>query len=249
MSNQATASANHATNPREFPMTSQESFKKRIRTRMAKTGEKYAAARRALLTDPNPTDPTGSAWVSQPPHSEQAIQEGTGRSWNQWVAAIDAGPGRGASHTEIAAWVNANSDVGGWWAQGVTVGYERITGMRLPGQMPDGTFTAARSRTLAISPDALRTLVEDDDSRAALLSDVLATRVSKAGVKAPRFRLTDRADGADLGMLQFTFDGAATKTKFTVTHEKLPNIQGVEAWKEFWTQWLDALESEISAAT
>lgn len=187
-------------------------------------------------------------WAAQPPHSSEAIREGTGRSWSQWVELIDAGPGRGASHTDIAAWVNANSDVGSWWAQGVTVGYERITGMRLPGQMPNGTFTTARSRTLPVSPDALRRMVEDDDSRNALLPTVVATRTSKAGVKAPRFRLTDRADGTDLGVLQFMFDGAAAKTKLTVTHEKLPSIQAVEEWKDFWAQWLDALETRDGAA-
>ena len=44
-------------------MTTQEAFKKRVRTRMAKTGEKYAAARRQLLT---PTVSPPSAWAANP---------------------------------------------------------------------------------------------------------------------------------------------------------------------------------------
>lgn len=227
-------------------MTTQEAFKKRIRARMAKTGEKYSAARRALLTDPVTTNVTNSAWASQPPHSEQAIQAGTGRSWDQWVSAIDAGPGRNATHTEIAAWVNASTDISGWWAQGVTVGYERITGKRLPGQMSDGTFTTSRSRTLAIDTASLRALIEEDDSRATLLPEVTATRTSRPGVKTPRYTLTDTADGTKLGTVQFGFDSLKDKTRLTVAHSALPSQDAADAWKDYWKEWLDVLTTHVS---
>src|SRR5699024_36581 len=123
-------------------MTTQENFKKRIRERMTKTGEKYSAARRALIEQAE----GAGAWVSQPEASEAAIRENTGRGWDEWVALIDAGPGREAGHTAIATWVRDEHGVGPWWAQSVTVGYERITGIRLPGEMTDGTFTISRTR-------------------------------------------------------------------------------------------------------
>ena len=40
--------------------------------------------------------------------------------------------------------------VPGWWAQTVTVGYERIKGLRAVGQRRDGTFEANKSRTFAV---------------------------------------------------------------------------------------------------
>ena len=43
------------------------------------------------------------------------------------------------SHTEIAAMVNKTWKVDGWWSQTVTVGYERIKGLRARGQRRDGT--------------------------------------------------------------------------------------------------------------
>lgn len=70
-------------------MTTQESFKKRIRARMAKTGERYSAARRALIEQTQGP----AAWVSQPEASEEAIRKNTGRGWEEWVALLDAGPG------------------------------------------------------------------------------------------------------------------------------------------------------------
>ncbi|WP_144276326.1 hypothetical protein [Demequina sp. NBRC 110053] len=230
-------------------MTTQESFKKRVRARMSATGERYAAARRALVAQ---KAPTGDGWAAQPEHTDAAIKMATGSSWDEWVARIDAGPGRTASHTEIAAWVNEHSDIGGWWAQGVTVGYERITGMRLPGQMPDGTFTVSRSRTVAVPPGQLRELLEDDESRAALLPGLTATRASKTGVKSPRFALVDSADadggdgsGEGLGRVQFAFGAAAKGTKLTVTHEKLETYAATGPWKEFWSDWLATLAASL----
>ncbi|MFW2513717.1 DUF4287 domain-containing protein [Demequina sp. SO4-13] len=223
-------------------MTTQESFKKRVRTRMAKTGEKYSAARRALLPPPSSAN-ASAGWVSQPESTDEQVSKATGRTWDEWVAVIDAGPGRDATHTEIAAWLNEHTDIGGWWAQGVTVGYERITGKRLPGQMPDGTFTISRSRTIATPPDALKALIEDDQSRAALLPDVVATRTSKPGVKSPRYALTDAKDGAALGSVLFNFDRATTGTRLTVSHERIATYAATEPWKEFWAQWLTELAS------
>ncbi|WP_084106725.1 hypothetical protein [Demequina sp. NBRC 110056] len=210
---------------------------------MASLAELYRAARTAEDAEPAPT---AEGWAAEPEHSDAAILKATGLTWDAWVARIDSGPGRSASHTEIAAWVGANSDIGGWWSQGVTVGYERITGMRLPGQMPDGTFTVSRSRTFPASPDAVRALLEDDAARGQALPHVTATRSSKPGVKAPRFALADASDGASLGTLQLAFDPAAKGTKVTVTHEKLPSFAATGPWKDFWAAWLAAVEETVA---
>src|SRR5688572_16898232 len=106
-------------------MTTQESFKRRVRARMAKTGEKYGAARRTLIAQAERSP--SRAWVADPDASDESIRANTGHGWDEWLALIDAGPGREAGHTAIATWVREENDVDGWWAQSVTVGYERIT--------------------------------------------------------------------------------------------------------------------------
>ncbi|GFZ89067.1 DUF4287 domain-containing protein [Nesterenkonia alkaliphila] len=220
-------------------MTAQESLKK-IRARMVKTGERYTAARAALLAAPEPI-PNGSDWVSAPPHSDTVIRENTGHSWNEWVALIDAGPGREAGHTAIAAWVVAEHGVGGWWAQGVTVGYERITGLRLPGQMPDGTFTVSKTKKLDLDSTEFRELLNNDAARADLLPGLTSAARSKPGTKAPRFAIADAVSGEDLGILQFRVESASSGAKLVVTHEKLPDIQSAEVWKQYWADWLEDL--------
>ncbi|SKC66832.1 hypothetical protein [Krasilnikoviella flava] len=221
-------------------MTTQESFKKRVRARMVATGERYGAARRTLLAQASPSDaPAARAWASEPDLSDDTIRASTGRAWDEWVALVDAGPGRDAGHTAIAAWVGEHPGVSGWWAQSVTVGYERITGLRVPGQRPDGTFSVSRSRLLDLDPAELRALLDDDGDRADLVPGLVLAPRSRAGVKSPRFRVSD-ADG-EHGVVMFSLDPAGSRLRLTVTHERLGSATGAEQWREFWSEWLAAL--------
>lgn len=221
-------------------MTTHEAFKKRVRERMAKTGERYGAARRALLAAAAQPNPSG--WAAMPQHSDEQVRAKTGRGWNEWVAAIDAGPGRASGHTAIAAWL-VGEGIDAWWAQGVTVGFERITGLRMPGQMPDGTFTVSRSRVIALPPAELRALLLDDAARNDLLPDFTVTLLSRPDAKAPRFAFA--RGGEALGQVSFATDEAsAARTRLTVTHAKLPTFDEGELWKEFWSEWLEALAIE-----
>jgi hypothetical protein len=215
-------------------MTTQEKFKKRVRARMTRTGEKYGAARRALLT----TGPD-RGWVSHPDVSDDRIRENTGRGWDEWVAVIDAGPGRDAGHTAIAAWVGEHHEFSGWWAQSVTVGYERITGLRVPGQRPDGTFSISRSRTLDLEPEEFRALLLDDAARADLVPGLGLTPRSRAGVRSPRFAVAD--DAGPRGSLLVSLDPQGSRLKVTVTHERIASAGEAEQWKAYWAEWLAAL--------
>ncbi|WP_277213735.1 DUF4287 domain-containing protein [Isoptericola croceus] len=230
-------------------MTSHESFKRRVRERMSRTGERYAAARRALLPAPPPSD-AAPGWVSRPEASDATIKKNTGHGWDEWVSIIDDGPGRSAGHTEIAAWVAEHHDVSGWWAQSVTVGYERITGIRLPGQMPDGTFTVSRSRTLDVDPETVRALLLDDGDRAALVPGLTLTLRSRPGVKQPRFSVAEvgAQDPAEHGVLMVSTDPVGQRTRMTLTHERLASPAAAEHWRGYWGEWLAALAaSEVAA--
>jgi hypothetical protein len=215
-------------------MTKQASFKRRIRERMEKTGERYAAARRALLPAPQP--PGSRVWVSPPEFSEEVILANTGKSWEEWCTHIEAWPGHGDGHTAIAKFLHETTDLNGWWSQGVTVGYERITGIRLPHQMADGTFTASKSRTVDIDPAELRALIVSTEGRADLFQGVATELRSRATSKALRIAF-------DPGSVLFSFDPTKDgRTKLTVTHERLATYDEVERWKFYWSEWLDAVE-------
>lgn len=222
-------------------MTTQESFKKRIRARMQRTGEKYNAARRALIEQAQRRQHAvdgARTWAADPEMSDEAIAEATGRGWDAWVELIEVDPVADQGHTAVAAWIQSAHGVDGWWAQAVTVGWERITGRRLPHQMADGTFTANKSRTLDIDADQLRSLLLDADGREALFPAHEPELRSRPDAKALRLGL---GQGVAVIAIDPRGDG---RTTVSVGHEKLPTLEDVELWKEFWADWLDALAED-----
>ncbi|HEU5041080.1 MAG TPA: hypothetical protein VFT84_09685, partial [Gemmatimonadales bacterium] len=82
--------------------------------------------------------------------SEAAIKAATGCDWARWVRALDREGAQAWPHREIAAHVHQRHEVSSWWAQSVTVGYERIKGLRAIGQRRGGSYEANKSRTIAV---------------------------------------------------------------------------------------------------
>ena len=110
-------------------MTQQKTFKRRVRARMAKTGESYTAARRQLLPDAPPAEP-----AFEPTVAEERVIETTGHGWDHWFAALDEWGAREQRHTEIARWLRDEHGVPGWYSQSISVSYERARGMRAVGR-------------------------------------------------------------------------------------------------------------------
>jgi hypothetical protein len=230
-------------------MTTQESFKRRVRARMAKTGERYGAARRSMLAGADAraeaqrlpesgSDAAASTpphpWAANPEVTDAALVLATGRGWDGWCAFIDADPGPAAGHTAIAARLVERHGIDGWWAQTITVGYERIRGLRAPYQMADGTFTAARTRTVPVDPDELRDALRD--AHADLFPGLETEMRSRAGAKRIRVAIGP-------GVAEFTIDPAAGgRARVSIAHAKLPTAEAAEAWRAYWAEWLAALD-------
>jgi hypothetical protein len=210
-------------------MTRQESFKRRIRARMGTTGEKYTAARRSLIQQAG-----GRAWAAQPELADESVNEATGRGWDEWCDLIDAWPGHADGHSQVAAWLREVHGVDGWWAQTVTVGWERITGRRLPHQRPDGTFNVSKSRTMTIDVNELRSLlIEDRDDLFPGFSTELRSKPTSKSLLV----------GMDDGTALFSFDALPDgRTRVTVSHEKLDQPDHVEEWRGYWDAWLAAID-------
>ncbi|MDJ0771404.1 MAG: hypothetical protein QNJ12_21640 [Ilumatobacter sp.] len=217
-------------------MTQQESFKKRVRARMATTGERYASARRSLLDGERAAG--GPVWMSEPEMNDERVRAATGRGWDERCDLIDAWPGHTGGHAAVATHVHDRYDVTYWWAQAITGGWERITGRRLPNQMADGTFTAGKSKTVPVAADELRALLFDADARSDLFPGHDTELRSKPTSKAVRIAI---GPGSALFTIEPKADG---RTKVTVSHERLTTVDELPAWKFFWGEWLDALSDE-----
>lgn len=93
--------------------------------------------------------------------SDEKLREATGRSRQEWHDILGAAGAEDWGHTAIARWLVADQGVDGWWAQGITVGYEHARGSRQPGQQPDGTFAVSATKTVrAPKAAALQAIIE-----------------------------------------------------------------------------------------
>ncbi len=202
---------------------------------MARTGERYAAARRILLEQAQRR--TGRTWHADPEIDDEGIRKATGRGWNALCDLVDSWPGHSQGHTAIAQWLVDQHGVGAWWAQSVTVGWERITGVRKPHQMADGSFTAGKSRTINCDAAALRAMLLDAAARADLFPGHVSTLKSKPASKSIRLAIGE-------GVAQFDLEPKDEgRMKVTVSHVKLPTSDAVEQWKFYWSEWLEAIDA------
>ncbi|MDN5569786.1 MAG: hypothetical protein L0G22_00770 [Propionibacteriaceae bacterium] len=78
-----------------------------------------------------------------------ALRAATGRDHEGWRNLLTAAGALGWDHRSMARYLVDEHGLDGWWAQGVTVDFEQARKGRLPGQQADGTFTVARTATVA----------------------------------------------------------------------------------------------------
>lgn len=95
-----------------------------------------------------------------PQVSDEAVAEATGRTFPEWFKLLDKAEAVTWSHAERAAWLAARG-VDEWWAQSVTVEYERARGLRALGQRMDGTYEASLQRTLQAGPARIEALLRE----------------------------------------------------------------------------------------
>ncbi|WP_430501573.1 hypothetical protein ACQRWP_08405 [Micromonospora trifolii] len=233
-------------------MTTQRSFKARVRARMEKTGESYTTARRHLIktvepttasiaaSPPAPTEPTATAAAAQTERiADDLISARTGRGWAEWFALLDAASATEWTHTRIARHLATEHEVPGWWAQTITVGYEQARGLRAPGQRRGGGFEASASRTVAVPALRLFEAFADETARARWLPDV-EVRVRTA--TAPRSFRADWAGGPTRIVVGIDAVGES-KARVNVLHEKLTAAEQAAELKVYWRDRLAALKA------
>lgn len=241
-------------------MPIEKDFKRLVRRRMQKTGESYTAARTQLVRarrDGAPTHDTTPAAVAAPPPStkprretidyaalagmsDAAIEKATGCRWEKWVKSLDWVEAHTWPHREIAAHVHDKYAVSGWWSQAVTVGYERIRGLRAIGQRRGGGFEASKSRTFAVAAITLFAAFADARRRARWLPGV---KLTVRTATPPRSIRMSWPDGTAV-QAWFTAKGAG-KCAVAIQHTKLADRDAVERAKAFWSERLEALSSVV----
>jgi uncharacterized protein YndB with AHSA1/START domain len=218
-------------------MPLQKDLKRLIRSRMQKTGEAYTAARLQVLkkTEPAPApDDTGRAGMS-----DDAVRKQTGRTWAEWVRVLDAAGAAKMPHRDIAKHVSSLG-VPDWWCQMVTVGYERIRGLRDRGQRRGGGYEASKSRTFNVPVQTLFKAFTDARTRTRWLPVKITVR---SATPPKRMRIIwDDDTSVQLGFLS---KGPA-KSAVAVQHGKLRDRSAVDATKKAWGEYFDRLRALLT---
>jgi hypothetical protein len=165
------------------------------------------------------------------------VRVATGRTWDAWFSLIDRWGGRERKHKAVAAFLVEEHEVPGWWAQSITVWYERERGLRLKHQQADG-FTIYASKTVAVPVDVLFDAFVDARKRRKWLTDgTMRLRTAQANHGA-RFNW---GDGTTRVVASFESKGAS-KSVVAVAHEKLADPDDAEVAKAAWRERLSRLK-------
>jgi hypothetical protein len=216
-------------------MPKQKDLKRIVRARMQKTGESYTAARLHLVRRKETPPPDYAALAGM---SDAPLKKQTGKDWAEWVKTLDAVNAAEKPHREIARLVSSLG-VREWWSQTVTVGYERIRGLRAIGQRRGGGFEANKSKTFAVPVERLFEAFADPKQRAKWLPGV---KVKSATTNKRMRVMWDDGSPVELGF----YSKANGKSYVSVQHSKLPDKPAADRMKAIWEERLEAL-SELLA--
>ncbi len=120
--------------------------------------------------------------------SDDTVEAKTGKTWPQWLAVLDKAGARKMNHKEIVAHLSEHHpEVGGWWTQMVTVGYEQARGLREKHQKPEG-YEISSSKTVAVPIESLYRAWEDPKIRGRWLKE--KTLVIRKATPSKSMRIT-----------------------------------------------------------
>lgn len=175
---------------------------------------------------------------------DAALLQRTGRRRHEWHDLLDDAGAMQWPHARIARWLADEHDVDGWWAQGLTVGYEQARGLRLPGQRPDGTFEAGVSVTLPLPAAAATAWCTDPDLVTRWLDVVPEVRGATEGTSV-RWTWTD-GSRVHVGLTALPDSSSGPRCRLAVTHRGLASADAVPAIKAAWSERLQRLRAEVA---
>ena len=246
-------------------MTRARALKQVIRARAAKTGERYTTARRHVMASLavktsvalKPGGSVARTDVPQPRASKGGVsdaksRERTGHSLDHWFTVLDRFGGVEKGHTASARHLHDAHDVPGWYAQGITVAYERARGVRTVNQRCDGEYEVSVSKVLTASTaDVVKALTDArlrrrwtkgvDAQLATALSTSLDSPASKGIVMRADGQGRHRYKWAGTTVQLYLLPKAGGKLSLVATNSKLADAAMVESRRAQWRTALNAL--------
>lgn len=259
-------------------MTRERTLKTTIRARMAKTGERYTAARRHVLAASTPGETAARAAAAagppRPSARPTAVFPGpmpgsaantrligrTGHDFVHWFGVLEEFGARAKGHTAAARHLHQDHGVPGWHAQEITVAWERATGQRAVNQRMSGAYEVSVSKVLPVDAVTAAGVLAATTSRTAWTKAVepALVRALLGGLRGNGATgVTDGSKG--LKRCRFTWDGSRVELQLVprpdgraaaiAVHTKLPDAAAVETHRAHWRAALTALAAHLGSAS
>ncbi len=261
-------------------MTQEKKLKRAIRARSLKTGESYTAARRHILASqgrqraeatrptetPQPAaEAAPSAAAARPDVraaqrvvSDAAVVEKTGHGLQYWFGVLDRFGMPEKGYSASARHLHREHEVPPWYAQAITLAYQRAHGLRAANQAFDGRFQVSISRVVQASVEEVVEAIGSRRRRAVWLKPAdreLAAALNGAftGPKPQRVKRKDSLNA------QLPFRWGKSKVEIYITgkpkggasvvasHTNLEGTAEVETRRSQWRVALDSLKQHLTS--
>jgi hypothetical protein len=197
--------------------------------------KKAPAKRKSAAKKKAPAKRKGAAGAM----SDAAVKAKTGRTWSQWFAVLDKAGAAKMTHKAIAQLIATRHKIPGWWAQMVTVGYERARGLRKVNETLTG-FRTSVSRTFDAGKDVAFEAWDNAKTRAAFLKEAIEYSTRNPG---KNLRFTWKVGRVEV---RFVVKGPK-KTQVTVDHRGLKSQADVGKIKAQWSKAMDTLGHKLAS--
>jgi len=176
--------------------------------------------------------------------SDATVHAKTGKTWAEWLVALDKLGAKKMSHRDIARLVYARfPKIGGWWAQMVTVGYEQARGLREAHQKSDG-YSATVSRTVAAPVGKLYKAWTDAGLRRGWLGSAKFTITTATRNKVLRIKWPE--GNTRVGV--YFIPKGPRRCQMSVQHDRLAARSHVAQKKAFWGNAFEKLTGLVEAS-
>lgn len=190
--------------------------------------------------------------------SDAKSLEKTGHDLDHWFNVLDRFGGVEKGHTASARHLHDAHEVDGWYAQGITVAYERARGVRAFNQRCDGEYEVSVSKVMTATTTHVIEGLTEPRLRKRWLSGVDGQLVNAlvAALDSPRSKgIVVRADGqgryrykwGDTTVQFQLFPKDGGKVLLVVTNSRLSLATMVEERRTQWRTALNALAQLYSS--
>lgn len=173
--------------------------------------------------------------------SEETIREKTRKKSAEWFQILDKAGASAWEHRQIAAFLGKEEKVSPWWAQMLSVAYERERGIRQRFQKCDGRFSASASRTMNVPLSKLFAAWAEEKLRRKWLAgaDLEVTTITKDKYFRAKW------DGGKSRLSVGFYAKGTAKSQVAVDHEALADSAQCLRMKRYWSDALDRLQVKL----